>query len=318
MYYVYALLDPRKPGKFRYSLGTGKWATFDHEPFYIGKGKGNRISAHVPTALLGVEQTFKARRIRRIHAHGLAVIEKKCKQLFDEPTAFEYEKLLIASIGRYDLRRGPLCNLTDGGDGAPNLSPKVRARMSKSSRAWWKSLTAAERILKVEQYNDWWNQLGEDGRAAFAQQKRKDTNAYISKMSDAEYFSYVQNHRRRIQNWWKSLTPDEMERYRDTQSRVQSARWAAVPKDARKAHGAKTVATRAQMSDGRKQLYTQRKRVSAKSWYSSLTPEQRAEMKLKQDAAKQNYPLRTCPHCGTQGKGGNMTRYHFDGCKQRP
>lgn len=174
MYYVYALLDPRKPGKFRYSLGGGKWATFDHEPFYIGKGKGNRMRVHVPAALLGIEQTFKARRIRRIHAQGLAVIEKKSKKVFDEQSAFAYEKRLIAAIGRYDMRKGPLCNLTDGGDGVPNLSRKVRARMAESAREWWKSLSVAERQRKTKQYADWWEALGPDGRAAFAEQKRAD------------------------------------------------------------------------------------------------------------------------------------------------
>ena len=24
-----------------------------------------------------------------------------------------------------------------------------------------------------------------------------------------------------------------------------------------------------------------------------------------------------CPHCGLMGKGGNMTRYHFENCKQK-
>ena len=24
---------------------------------------------------------------------------------------------------------------------------------------------------------------------------------------------------------------------------------------------------------------------------------------------------RTCPHCGKTGRGGNMTRYHFDNCE---
>ena len=34
------------------------------------------------------------------------------------------------------------------------------------------------------------------------------------------------------------------------------------------------------------------------------------------DAAKGRiYKLVTCPHCGLVGKGGNMTRYHFDNCK---
>lgn len=29
------------------------------------------------------------------------------------------------------------------------------------------------------------------------------------------------------------------------------------------------------------------------------------------------YAERTCPHCGTVGKGGVMTRYHFDNCKKK-
>lgn len=27
---------------------------------------------------------------------------------------------------------------------------------------------------------------------------------------------------------------------------------------------------------------------------------------------------RTCPHCGLEGGGGNMSRYHFDNCKKHP
>ncbi len=30
-----------------------------------------------------------------------------------------------------------------------------------------------------------------------------------------------------------------------------------------------------------------------------------------------NYPIRICPHCSKEGKGGAMTRHHFDNCKHR-
>jgi len=277
------------------------------------------MRVHVPTALLGIEQTFKARRIRRIHAQGLAVIEKKSKRVFDERTAFELESLLIASIGRYDLGRGPLCNLTDGGDGAPNLSPQVRARMSESSRAWWESLTAAQRILKMAQYADWWDRLGDDGRAAFATRKRADSNSYISRMGDAEYFVYTQSIGRRMKNWWHSMTPEKRKNYLDIQSHVQTERWATIPENKRKAIGAKVQSTiNETWTECRYALRTLRKRESAKEWYGSLTDEQRLEMKRKQDEAKRSYPVKTCPHCGTQGKGGNMRRYHFDSCKSKP
>ena len=40
-FYVYALLDPRKPGRYEY-----KDICFLYEPFYIGKGKENRCYDH--------------------------------------------------------------------------------------------------------------------------------------------------------------------------------------------------------------------------------------------------------------------------------
>jgi hypothetical protein len=39
------------------------------------------------------------------------------------------------------------------------------------------------------------------------------------------------------------------------------------------------------------------------------------EVKRKISETKRNTPNVTCPHCQTSGKGGNMTRYHFDKCK---
>lgn len=33
--------------------------------------------------------------------------------------------------------------------------------------------------------------------------------------------------------------------------------------------------------------------------------------------AKLNMPIRICKHCGKEGRGSNMTRYHFDNCKRR-
>lgn len=33
--------------------------------------------------------------------------------------------------------------------------------------------------------------------------------------------------------------------------------------------------------------------------------------------AKAREPIKICPHCGLEGKGPNMTRYHFDKCKRK-
>ena len=60
IFYVYALLDPRKPGKFRY----GKWV-FSHEPFYVGKGHGTRYNSHFIEVELGIKN-HKTNKIRKI------------------------------------------------------------------------------------------------------------------------------------------------------------------------------------------------------------------------------------------------------------
>ena len=39
------------------------------------------------------------------------------------------------------------------------------------------------------------------------------------------------------------------------------------------------------------------------------------ELKSCITGTKVNHPLRKCPHCGIEGKGANMTRYHFNNCK---
>ena len=39
--------------------------------------------------------------------------------------------------------------------------------------------------------------------------------------------------------------------------------------------------------------------------------------RLRDEGFKRNLKLIQCPHCGREGKGGNMTRYHFDKCKHK-
>ena len=61
MYYVYALLDPRRPGPFKY----GNWK-FDFEPFYVGKGKDNRAFKHLDHTLGNCGNLHKVRKIAKI------------------------------------------------------------------------------------------------------------------------------------------------------------------------------------------------------------------------------------------------------------
>jgi hypothetical protein len=113
-FYCYVLLDPRKPGNYDYGLK----AKFKHEPFYVGKGHGDRSDVHVRIAKLNRCHNHKEARIRKILADGYEVIVLRTKSLCTERHAFARERELVTTIGRRIDSKGPLTNLTCGGEGA--------------------------------------------------------------------------------------------------------------------------------------------------------------------------------------------------------
>ena len=115
-FYVYALLDGRKPKPI--IIGGFK---VTHEPFYIGKGQGDRALHHVNAILNGRNGTnaFKGNKIRSILRQGSQVLEVILDESLTERKAHAKEIEYIATIGRTPL--GPLTNLTDGGDGVSGL-----------------------------------------------------------------------------------------------------------------------------------------------------------------------------------------------------
>lgn len=121
-FYVYAYLDPRKPGIYKYNKYK-----FNYEPVYIGKGKGKRIKDY----------------------HSNKSLNKKLKSIFflidtiiednlTEEDAFEKERTLINLIGRSILHVGPLCNVLPGGEGPSHSedSKKFQSEYMKIHAPW--------------------------------------------------------------------------------------------------------------------------------------------------------------------------------------
>lgn len=115
-YYVYLLID-----------------SSTNIPFYVGKGTSNRMKQHERDA---VNETYPNHRsvhakIRKMLSTNVPIkYEQHCCN--NENEAFELECKLITHHGRKDLKTGPLCNLTDGGEGARNQSYEaIRNRADK-------------------------------------------------------------------------------------------------------------------------------------------------------------------------------------------
>lgn len=76
--YVYRLIDPR-----------------NGETFYVGKGKGNRVFAHIKANVETDDPGVKLKRIHEIHAAGFEVAHVIHRHGLDDKTAIEVEAALI-------------------------------------------------------------------------------------------------------------------------------------------------------------------------------------------------------------------------------
>ena len=127
IFYVYAFLDPRKPGSYEYEDYK-----FNYEPFHIGKGKDKRYKVHFQESILK-KNNYKNNKIKKILSEGYEPVIIKVKENILECISFKYEIELIKLIGRIDLGTGPLTNNTNGGDGTSGMShsKETKQKLSK-------------------------------------------------------------------------------------------------------------------------------------------------------------------------------------------
>jgi len=83
------------------------------EPIYVGKGFGNRAWVHIKYSK---KRHPFIQRLRYMKDNGVVPTIEIINAL-DESHAFLLEECLIGIMGRKDLKRGTLLNLTNGGEG---------------------------------------------------------------------------------------------------------------------------------------------------------------------------------------------------------
>jgi hypothetical protein len=135
-------MDPLKLGPFKYE---GIDYEFPYEPFYIGKGKGRRlfshwddVDAHKPGGNYNKYNRIKESMKANYGVPEVQIIESYLL----ENEAYDIEKEYIKIIGRSDLNKGPLTNLTDGGEGIQNLNRESRKEAGRKLSVFLKKTGA--------------------------------------------------------------------------------------------------------------------------------------------------------------------------------
>lgn len=95
------------------------------EVFYIGKGEGNRHKS---------KQGRNPYWHNIVKAHGYTI--EILEHYESEDEAFQAEQDLIAELGRKDLGKGLLVNMSDGGEGASGAVRTPEQRQRYSEKAW--------------------------------------------------------------------------------------------------------------------------------------------------------------------------------------
>lgn len=103
-------------------------------PFYVGKGRHDRIACHERNARQASDKTRKTRVVRAMLQQGQSVGYVLVGFWDDEVPAFAEERRLIVLHGRADAG-GLLVNHTDGGEGCSNPSTATIAKRTKKLRA---------------------------------------------------------------------------------------------------------------------------------------------------------------------------------------
>lgn len=283
VFYTYALLDPRKPKPCIYDdIDPNYHWSFSYEPFYVGKGKGERLTGHKAK---GDYNKHKTNKIRKIENAGLEVIRVILASGLSEKKAYELERHLISVIGRSDQKIGPLTNLTSGGLGVSELSKAQMKERVKTRK-------------KKPNYADMVKRISESNRKSWASKSKEVMQAFSRTVSDIHKNRSESEKAKISKRISKALnSPDVLKK----RSKSFKATWASKSADEIQAMQKKRLATREargqallnQVRDSYKEAMKRRspeKQARIASAHSkkmlARTPEQKAESRRKQQETR--------------------------------
>jgi hypothetical protein len=138
--YIYVYLDPKVKGNFKYTIDN-KVFIFDYEPFYIGRGKNNRIIEHLFESKrekrFGRKLSIKNIKILNSLEYSSTPFYFKILENLSIKESLDLEIKFIESIGRLDKNTGPLTNLCRGGVGDPDWKNIIKSKWKRSIQKYY-------------------------------------------------------------------------------------------------------------------------------------------------------------------------------------
>lgn len=126
--------------------------TTNYEPFYIGKGYGSRYTINNHLSSSNLHLVNKIKKLKdNIRIHFL-------HKNLSEVESFFWEQFWIKVIGRKDLSQGPLCNLTNGGEGNSGKiiseATREKIRIARSKQIITKQTKEKLRLATQKQWDE--------------------------------------------------------------------------------------------------------------------------------------------------------------------